>query len=333
MSIVRLVSDDAKDNKYHKSTFQSFITALKADIFALGAVFAFILSAKFMLILFYSWFGGKLYYPSLANTTEGLRARNYYLDSDGDGLPDVIEQSPKGVPVYDEDGNLMGWGTGTDPYNADSDRNLFNDGIEDILGTNPNSWIEPGYVWIILGLMIAFIIYKKFIYKPNRIKVYIKNEMNISGGVSKNDAKFAYKQVNSRKINTKKSYSPNQIHDFRKSLSGKYFEVDEETAYSYANFKKETHYKHFYFAFLFSMALILWGYLDIHGIEINSRYAITKIERLLNGLIKIALGLVLFLFSINSYLKYKKSIYRSKDFMEDFRSKSLDPSTEINRVK
>ncbi len=119
--------------------------------------------------------------------------RAKYKDSDNDLLPDIIEKAPRGSKVYDPDtGTYIGRGTGTNPYAKDTDHDLFTDGTEDALGSNPNNWFDPGYVWIILLIAIAFYFINKMI-EPNLLREYVEfDELQKSGGVAKGSSKFAY---------------------------------------------------------------------------------------------------------------------------------------------
>ncbi|MCE7734749.1 MAG: hypothetical protein GPJ54_07735 [Candidatus Heimdallarchaeota archaeon] len=114
----------------------------------------------------------------------------YYDDSDGDLLPDIIEQTAPGVPVRHTDGRIIGYGTGTNPLDMDSDNDLFTDGAENNLGSNPNSWIMPGFLWIIWisSAVIYFVLKSR---EEDLLREYKEFEQD-SGGVSGSEGKFAF---------------------------------------------------------------------------------------------------------------------------------------------
>ncbi len=114
-------------------------------------------------------------------------------DTDQDLLPDFVENTERGAAVYDPiTGERLekARGTGTDPNDPDTDNDGFTDGAEDALGSDPNSWWDPGYVWVIqiVSLSIFFISRRM---EPDYLREYREfEETHSSGGVSK--GKFAY---------------------------------------------------------------------------------------------------------------------------------------------
>lgn len=321
MSTIRQSTRSAKENSYHSNSFVSFLAGFKGETITLTIALFFILTLKYAFVLLFGWIGGSLYYPSIPQTIQGLKSKKHVLDSDNDGLPDVIESSAKGEAVYNQDGELIGWGTGTDPYRADSDFDGFPDGIEDILGSDPHNWFNPGYYWILLAIVIGIAVYWRFFRRPDMLKQYIKNEMNISGATSNKSGKFAYKPVDLKKIKATKDLTPDRIHDFRSSLGSIYFDVDEETAYGWANLKKSIFYKHFFASFTAFVVLMIWGYLDMAGVEVTSRNSLGSIDRIMNAIVKYMLGLTSLGFSIYSYRKFRRTDRRSTEFMKKYQEK------------
>ncbi len=136
----------------------------------------------------------------LSNINKGLASRAWVdtaPDSDNDQLPDLMEMTPFGQPVSPPGLGVIGTGTGTNPYNPDSDFDGFPDNAEIKLGSDPNNFFDPGFLWILWGIFFAFVIYKLFIEKPDRLRDYKLNEASISGGgVAGKKGKFAYGSAN-----------------------------------------------------------------------------------------------------------------------------------------
>lgn len=162
---------------------------IRDELLVILFVFLFITSIQQILYLGFGWIGLILYPPSLESDPDAFGIRTRLLDSDNDRLPDIIESSPKGTPV-EVDGVLIGKGTGTDPFRKDSDFDLFTDTTEDKLGTNPNSFWDLGWFWVVWGVFLLFALYWRYIYKPDRLKQYERNEKIIRSGGTK--GKFAY---------------------------------------------------------------------------------------------------------------------------------------------
>ncbi len=129
--------------------------------------------------------------PAINQDGASIYWSNTAPDSDGDQLPDLVELTPKGEPVL-VNGREVGRGTGTNPLKADTDGDFFPDNAENKLGSNPNSWIDPGWVWILWLIFLGIVVYKVYIEKPDRLREYIKNEEMISKAVSGKGGKFAY---------------------------------------------------------------------------------------------------------------------------------------------
>jgi hypothetical protein len=119
--------------------------------------------------------------------------RNRFEDSDSDLLPDIIESTEKGVVILDpaDPSRILGRGTGTNPHKFDSDGDLFGDGAEDNLGSDANSWIDPGYLWVIWALTAIYLVVMRY-RNPDRLKEYREFEMQQSGGVADGTSKFAH---------------------------------------------------------------------------------------------------------------------------------------------
>ncbi len=114
-------------------------------------------------------------------------------DTDQDLLPDFVELTERGAPVYHPvtgERLLNAVGTGTDPNDPDSDNDGFTDGAEDALGSNPNSWWDPGYVWVIQIVSISLFFISRRMDKDMLREYREFEESHSSGGVSK--GKFAY---------------------------------------------------------------------------------------------------------------------------------------------
>ncbi len=131
--------------------------------------------------------------PNLSKSLSSLRWANLAIDSDNDQIPDVMEKTPTGEPVVVPGYGFVGTGTGTNPYNPDSDFDGFPDNAEMKLGSNPNNFLDPGFLWILWAIFIGFTIYKLYIEKPDRLREYQLNEDTITGGgVAGKKGKFAY---------------------------------------------------------------------------------------------------------------------------------------------
>lgn len=163
-------------------------TVISEDLKVMAIFILFISTIFFGYTIFMGWmtpYGFGFTTPSVD------RSWNYfYGDTDGDLLPDIIEQTAPGVPVYHTDGRIVGYGTGTNYLDMDSDNDLFTDGAENNLGSNPSSWIMPGFVWIIwlLSAAIFFLLKTKNV---DMLKEYKEFEQE-SGGVSGGEGKFAF---------------------------------------------------------------------------------------------------------------------------------------------
>lgn len=166
-------------------------TLFSEDVKTILIFLVFILTVFSVYGLFIGWFGG--YGAGFLTPSISIAERSLLEDSDRDLLPDVVEMANPGEQVY-VDGVAIrsAIGTGTDPYDADTDGDGFTDGLEDNWGTNPNSWISPGFIWIIWGLSIAVALYFKY-REPDMLREYREFEQLESSGVSgKKSGKYAY---------------------------------------------------------------------------------------------------------------------------------------------
>jgi hypothetical protein len=175
------------------------------DIIAL--LFAFFVMASFILgaLLLMGWMNMIINLPAAHQSGDSL---TYWQtpanDFDGDGIPDVIEDAEPGEEVYvdritgervnagDENAIYIGYGTGSDKTKRDTSGNGFPDNLEVKLGSNPNSWWNPGIIWFFWGGFIVGLVYRQFLYKPDRVKEYQRNEMMISQASIGKKTKFAY---------------------------------------------------------------------------------------------------------------------------------------------
>lgn len=130
--------------------------------------------------------------PALRQTPSALLLQQKGLDSDNDLLPDIIENAPAGTPVYDSTygPGILGYGTGTNPYKKDSDGDLLSDAAENKLGSNPNSFFDPGWIWIAILLTAISVFAYKYVYKPDPLREYKMNESHIAK--SSAAGKYAY---------------------------------------------------------------------------------------------------------------------------------------------
>ncbi len=121
-----------------------------------------------------------------------IEQRSHLKDTDGDLLPDIVEATPRGEPVYKDGVRIpTAKGTGTDPYDRDTDNDGFSDGVEDNLGTSPTNWLNPGYIWIVWGLTILALALRKY-FEPDRLQEYREFDQLESAGVDSKHGKFAY---------------------------------------------------------------------------------------------------------------------------------------------
>lgn len=165
-----------------------FRALMREDLKVVGIFLLFITSIFFGYTMMMGWLSP---YGFGFNTPSVDRSwGTYYEDSDGDLLYDIIEQAAPGQPVRHSDGRIMGYGTGTDYLDMDSDNDLFTDGAEDNLGSNPNSWIMPGFLWIIWisSVIIYFILNSR---EKDLLREYREFEQD-SAGVSGSEGKFAF---------------------------------------------------------------------------------------------------------------------------------------------
>lgn len=118
------------------------------------------------------------------------------IDSDFDSLPDIIEgtmQNPciRGQAVYDNDGSFIGYCTGTNPFEFDSDGDFYSDGVEDAIGSDPNFFLNPGWIYIVVFIYLSVFLYFQ-VYKGDPLREYKEFEMKHSSGVSGEGGKFAF---------------------------------------------------------------------------------------------------------------------------------------------
>ncbi|MCE7737551.1 MAG: hypothetical protein GPJ54_21860 [Candidatus Heimdallarchaeota archaeon] len=161
---------------------------MREDLKVVGIFLLFITSIFFGYTVFMGWmspYGLSFNTPSVDSIWNGR-----YVDSDRDLLPDIIEQANPGVPVLHTDGRIIGYGTGTNYLDMDSDNDGFTDGAEDNFGSNPTTWLDPGFIWIIWisSLVIALALRRR---SEDRLKEYKEFEQ-LSSGVSGKEGKFAF---------------------------------------------------------------------------------------------------------------------------------------------
>ncbi len=166
---------------------------VKDDMKIILAFSLFIITVWYLYILMMGWISitsGTSY-----TNTPSISAPNKrgLLDSDGDLLPDIIEIADRGsVVTHPETGQVLGRGTGSNPDKKDSDNDLFSDTAEDNLGSDPTSWISPGYIYLIWLGAIAFFFINRY-REPDRLKEYREFEsIQKSSVVSTTDMKFAH---------------------------------------------------------------------------------------------------------------------------------------------
>ncbi len=167
---------------------RSLIRVVKEEFLVIIFFLLFMATIQYSLLLIFGWSGTIFDPPSISNDPYAIAMAREIPDTDGDGLPDVIEVAPRGRVVV-VDGIKIGTGTGTDPFKMDSDGDLFTDTAEDKQGTDPNNFFDLGLFWIMWTGFFFFAFYMKFIHKPDRLKEYRQNEALITSGSS---GKYAY---------------------------------------------------------------------------------------------------------------------------------------------
>ncbi len=163
----------------------------KEDILVVAFTLLFMITISYLSTMTFGWLRMLVTLPSVRGSPAAQRWLNDAQDTDGDQLPDIMEATPKGEPVI-VDGVNVGWGTGTDPLDPDTDNDLFPDNAEVKIGSDPHLWLDPGWVWVAWLLFIGAVVYKLYIHKPDRLKEYRINEEMISRGVAGKGGKFAY---------------------------------------------------------------------------------------------------------------------------------------------
>ncbi len=172
----------------------------------LRVIFTFL----FVILFIGSMFALMMGVLSVGNRGSGIRTpsvgfihRADQLDTDQDLLPDKIEGSPdfpceKGDAIFHGPtdpvfaNELMGYCTGTDYERVDTDRDGFTDAVEDNIGTNPNNWFSPGFVYIIMAIYIIGFM-STLAYRGDPLKEYVEfEETSQSAGVSGKEGKYAY---------------------------------------------------------------------------------------------------------------------------------------------
>ena len=171
------------------SKLKHVVIELSGIIIALYAML--IIVSGFILLI--GWFNLTPNVPGVYAASKQLLVEG---DADFDQLPDIIEQAPVGERVVLPGGNVaVGLGSDTNPYNKDSDFDLFPDAMEIKLGTPANNWFFPGFVWILLAIGTIIVIYLRFVHRPDLIKKYVKQdaEEQKAGRFGKGTSIFAEK--------------------------------------------------------------------------------------------------------------------------------------------
>ncbi len=309
--------DSIRGNKIIDNPLIKFLNGIKLESFVLFVAFTFIFTMKFTLLLLWGWFGPPLAYPSISYSVEGQNLRGTGIDTDGDGLPDVIEMAPRGAIVVNEEGRRVGTGTGTDPLNPDTDGDFFPDGLEDSIGADPLSWIYPGFVWIFWTVLIIVVIYVLFFRKVDRTKQYIKNEEMISGSTVKSGQKFAYSMPQIPIKSVGKSRSVKDIYSFRSSLASDIFEIDDNTALGYAMHKKRSNWLRFAGSVFLTIVFTAWAIMDSTDKVVNDKYDSYDIDKLIGAGVKAVFAFVSLLSAIFFYRRYDRSDRRSRNLLEE----------------
>lgn len=292
-----------------KSPADTIWKAVRNEIAVVLIVLIFILTLKFVIILIWGWFGPPLQYPALQNINEGLYDRNNIADSDNDGLPNAIEDAPLNAPVYNQKNHVIGYGTATNSHKADTDGDGFPDGTENVMGTDPNNWINPGYIWIIWGATLIAIAYYLFFYKPDRLKEYIKNEMNISGVTGK----YAYTKPANME-NVENVVSPEAVESFREVLASDHFMVDNITALSQASRKKWQIERVAYTTGMIGIAFLIWASLLLLGNKINSRYDSVSLDNFFFAITLAIIGVTFVITAVKHLLQARRATSRSINY-------------------
>lgn len=163
----------------------------REDLFVVAFSILFMLTISYLSTLVFGWTKLIVGLPGVSGSPTAQRWLSDARDSDNDQLPDVMELTPKGEPVV-VNGIKVAEGTGTDPFDADTDNDLFSDNAELKLGSDPHSWLDPGWVWVLWIIFFGALIFKLYIHKPDRLKEYRINEEMISRGVSGKGGRYAY---------------------------------------------------------------------------------------------------------------------------------------------
>ena len=306
-----------RGNKIFQNPLLKFLNGVKLELFVLFVTFSFIFAMNFTFLLLWGWYGPTLMYPALSYNAAGQNLRGSGLDSDGDGLPDVIESGPEGVRIYNQRGDLVGWGTGTNPYNPDTDGDFFSDGLENSMGTNPHSWLNPGITWIFWLILLVLVIYFLFFRKVDRTKQYTRNEEKISGTTIKGKSKFSYSMPEVTLEEITRGRSTKDIHNFRTSLASDIFEIDDETALGYALHQKRANRVRATVSVTLSIIFTLWAYLDAMDKIINDKYDTYPIDKVIGAGIKFSFAVISLLAFFYFKSEYDKSDHRSRQFLAD----------------
>ena len=190
MRITLSRGNEAESNDHQGSFIEGLFKSFRKNLNVLIFIFFLFLSFFTIYSLIWGWFGPPLRSPAISQGLEGDRIVAIGLDSDSDGLPDLIENAPKGTLVVNEDGIKIGIGTGTNPFSADSDNDFFDDSLETSLGTDPNGWFFPGFIWILWSSLFLYFLYWRFIEKRDLVKTYKKNEKAITGKLTQSKKEY-----------------------------------------------------------------------------------------------------------------------------------------------